>query len=67
MTDDSGRVVMRAYQGVTEPANTVLNNRGENARLAGSPTELLTNHKHPLDGTEGAKLEALNVVVRTEN
>lgn len=40
MVDDSGKVVIRSTQDV----NTALNDGVEDARLAGSPAELLVGH-----------------------
>lgn len=58
---NTGRVVIRLSQNVTEPTNTALGDGAVDARLA----ELLIGYKngsvHPLDGLEGMRPEAIDV------
>lgn len=45
LVDDSGKVVIRSSQDVTELANTTLRDDAEDIRLAGPPAEPLIEHK----------------------
>lgn len=56
LVDDSGSVVIRLLQDMTEPVNTILSNGVEDGWLAGPPAELFIGHKiepmHALDSPE---------------
>lgn len=58
LIDDSGTVVIRSSQDVTEPFNTAQSDSAEDDRLAGPSAVLLIGPVQPIDSHESAGLEA---------